>query len=414
MDRATLARAVAPLRHPLYRAIWISSLASNIGTLMHSVGAAWLMTTLATTPLMIALVQTATLLPTFLFGLFGGVLADTADRRKVLLFTQTWMLAAACLMGVLTLAGRVNPWWLLALTFALGFGSALNGPAWQTATPEMASRDELPAVIALNGVQFNIARAIGPAIGGIVMAMAGAGVVFLANALSFLGIILVLWRRMPPLPPARPHTASVADALRTGLRFVRRSGEYHALLGRSAVFAFSFTALWALLPVAARERLHLSAFGYGMLLGALGIGAVVGAAIQASLRVSTSPDGQALFGILLGAASLAGVGLAPGFLPAALSTFGCGLAWMITMSVFNVRSQTAATAEVRARAIAVFILVFQGSMALGSGFWGAVAGHVGVRAALLIASGVTVAGLALASRLRLSSEIEEVTPSHVY
>jgi MFS family permease len=414
MDRGTLARAVAPLRHPLYRAMWISSLASNVGTLMHAVGAAWLMTTLATTPLVIALVQTATYLPTFLFGLFGGVLADTVDRRKILLFTQSWMLAAACLMGVLTIAGRVNPVWLLALTFALNFGSALNGPAWQTTTPELASRDELPAVIALNGVQFNIARAIGPAIGGIVMAMFGAGVTFLANALSFLGVILVLWRWMPALPPSRPHTASVAQALRAGLRFVRGSTEYHALLGRSAWFAFSFTALWALLPVAARERLHLSAFGYGMLLGALGLGAVVGAGIQAGLRGTTNPDGQAMFGVLLGTASLTGVGLAPSFLPAALSTFGCGAAWMISMSVFNVRSQTAAPAEVRARSIAVFMLVFQGAMALGSSFWGAVAGHVGVRAAFVSAAALTLSGLALASRLKLSSEVEEATLSHVY
>jgi MFS family permease len=390
--------------------MWTASLTSNIGTWMHSVGAAWLMTTLTVSPLMIALVQTATFLPTFLFGLLGGVLADTADRRGLLLFTQGWMLSAACLMGLLTLAGWVNPWWLLALTFALGFGQALNGPAWQTATPDMASRDELPAVIALNGVQFNLARAIGPAIGGLVIAASNAGVVFLLNAFSFLGVIVVLRRWKPARQGRGGRFGNVSEALRTGLRFVRRSSEYHALLARAALFAFSFTALWALLPVAATVVLAGSALGYGILLGAVGVGAVIGAGIHAWLRAHAPADGQASVGIVLGAASLAGLGLSGSFLSAAFSTLGCGVAWMIVMAVFNVRSQTAAPAEVRARSIAVFMLVFQGAMALGSGFWGAMAGRFGVRTALLAAAGATVLSLVTASRWRLSHALEEPEP----
>ena len=402
MDKASLRRAVAPLKNPLYRMLWIAALASNIGTWMHSVAAAWLMTTLTASPLVIALVQTATFLPTFLFGLFGGVLADTSDRRRLLLFTQSWMLAAACLMGLLTVAGWVNAYWLLGLTFALGFGQALNGPAWQTATPQIASKEDMPAVIALNGVQFNMARAVGPAIGGLLMAAAGAGVVFLCNAASFLGVILVFWKWRPEKVEREPHPGGSWGALRTGLRFVGGSPAYHALLTRCSLFAGSFAAVWALLPVVAKQRLGGSALGYGLLLGAVGLGAVIGAGIHAGLRSRFSIDAQALCGTLIGACSIAGIAVSSTYPPAAISAFGCGISWMITVSVFNVRAQMAAPPALRARSLSVYMLVFQGSMAAGSSFWGAMAGRFGVRESLLIAGGMTALGLLAALRLPLT------------
>jgi MFS family permease len=393
MDEA-LSRAIAPLRNPLYRSLWFAALASNIGTWMHSVAAAWLMTTLAATPLMIALVQTAALLPTFLFGLLGGVLADTKDRRSVLLFTQSWMLGAACLIGFVTLAGWITPMWLLILTFALGFGQALNGPAWQTATPQIASNEEMPAVIALNGVQFNIARAIGPAIGGLLMAATSAGVVFLINAMSFLGVILVFWQWKPDTSRHPRIDAHPLDALRDGLRYVRRSRAHHALLARCALFSGSFSAMWALLPVVALT-LNASALEYGLLLGCAGLGAVTGAGIHAILRAQFDIDGQAACGIVVGACSLAGLALSSSFVTAAMASLGCGISWMITVSVFNVRGQTAAPAPLRARSLSVYMLVFQGSTAAGAGLWGAVAERWGVHAALFTAAACVAVGLGL-------------------
>ena len=374
---------------------------------MHSVAAAWLMTTFTTTPLMIALVQTATLLPTFLFGLAGGVLADTRDRRSLLLFAQSWMLGAACLMGFVTLAGYVNPTWLLVLTFALGLGQALNGPAWQTATPQMVSSEEMPSVIALNGVQFNIARAIGPAIGGLLMAATSAGVVFLVNAISFLGVILVFWKWKPDRAVRPRVAASSSEALRVGLRFVRTSRAHHALLIRCALFAGSFSALWALLPVVAKQTLNASAFEYGLLLGCAGLGAVLGAGIHAILRVQMTIDGQAACGIVIAALSLAGVGWADSYFPAALGAVGCGISWMITVSVFNVRGQTAAPAHLRARSLSVYMLVFQGSLAIGSSLWGAVAGRYGVRSAILTAAVCIALGLAAGFKFPLAERLLE-------
>src|SRR5579871_6536487 len=186
-------RAWTPLRHGIFRAMWMASVVSNVGTWMHTVAASWLMTMLATSPLPVALVTTATTLPVFLLGLPSGAFADLIDRRRILLFTQSWMLAVAAVLGVLTLMHRVGPWGLLAMTFALGLGSTMNGPAWSATIPELVPREELPAAVALNSVGFNIARAIGPALGGMIMAATNAGVVFILNAISFLAVIVVLW-----------------------------------------------------------------------------------------------------------------------------------------------------------------------------------------------------------------------------
>src|ERR1043166_7267616 len=190
----THSSAWSPLYQPLFRALWIATVVSNVGTWMHNVGAAWLMTSLAPSPTMVALVQAATSLPVFLVGLPAGGPADVVGRRRVLLVTQGWMLAAAAALGALTLAGVATPWGLLVLTFALGLGAAMNAPAWQAIVPELVARTELQSAIALNSVGFNIARVIGPALGGLVIAGASAGAVFLLNAASFLGVMIVLYR----------------------------------------------------------------------------------------------------------------------------------------------------------------------------------------------------------------------------
>ena len=280
----------SPLRQPVFRALWIATVASNIGTWMHDVGAGWLMTSLAPSPLMVALVQVATNLPVFLLALPAGALADVVDRRRLLLVTQSWMLAAAVALGSLTIAGVTTPWVLLSLTFVLALGAAINAPAWQTITPELVSRQELPAAITLSGVGINAARAVGPARAGLIIAATNPGVVFLLNGVSFLGIIVVLyhWRR-PPQESVLPAERFIG-AMRAGMRYVRHAPALQAVLIRAGAFILFGSVLWALLPGLARFELAQGPSGYGILLGSLGLGAVAGAAILPRTRQKVSGD----------------------------------------------------------------------------------------------------------------------------
>jgi len=382
--------------------MWIASLASNVGTWMHTVGASWLMTTLAASPLLVALVQTATTLPVFLLGLPAGVMADLVDRRKLLIFTQSWMLGVAAVLGVLVMLGGIGPWALLGLTFALGIGSAMNGPAWAAAIPELVPREELPAAVALNSVGFNIARAVGPALGGIVMAAAGAGAVFMANAVSFLGVIMVLWSWKERPPAVREPGTRFREAMREGLIYVRGARSFHAILVRAGMFALAASALWAMLPVVASHQMKSTSLGYGILLGCLGAGSVIGAAVLAPLRSRYSVDWIVAVGVVLFAMATAGLALLNTLALAAPAMLLGGMAWVTAMSSFNVCAQTAPPQSMRARALAFYLLVFQGSMAVGSGVWGEIARHFGVRASLNIAVAAMVAGLAVGWRMTLS------------
>jgi MFS family permease len=234
----------APLRRPLFRALWIAGLGSNVGTWMQNVGAAWLMTSLAPTPLWVSLVQAASSLPFFLLAIPAGALADVVDRRRLLLAALIWMAAATAVLAALALAGAIGPAGLLALTFAIGVGSTFLAPALLAIVPELVSRAEIPAAVSLNGVSMNLARAAGPALGGLVVAAAGAGATFVANAASFLGMIAVLgrWRRPPRegrLPPE-----DLVGAMRAGLRYVRHSPPMAVVLGRVASFVVPASAVW--------------------------------------------------------------------------------------------------------------------------------------------------------------------------
>ena len=391
--------AWSPLRHPMFRAMWLASVVSNVGTWMHTVAAAWLMTTLTTSPLPVALVQAATTLPVFLISLPAGALADLIDRRRWLIFTQTLMLLVAGVLGGLALAGRIGTGSLLLLTFALGAGSSMNGPAWAAAIPELVPREELPAAVALNSVGFNIARAIGPALGGIIMAASGAGVVFLLNAFSFLGVIVVLWRWSYQRVASEGPDPGLGDAMHEGLRYVRATPTYHAVLVRAGLFAFAGSALWAMLPVVASRQLASTSTGYGVLLGCLGAGSVMGAAIFAPLRRRFSPDRMVTAGAALFALATLALALIHRFGPVAAAMLAGGVAWMTVMATFNVCAQMAPPMALRARALAVYILVFQGSLALGSAAWGVAAGRSGVSASLVAALALMLAGLAIPMRL---------------
>jgi MFS family permease len=381
----------------MFRALWITSVVSNVGTYVQSVAAVWLMTTLTAAPAMTALVQTAASLPFFIFGLPAGAVADMIDRRRLLLASQFWMLAVSGALGVLTVAGVADPRLLLGLTFATAVGGAFMGPAWLAIYLELVPREELPAAVALGAVSNNVARAAGPAVGGAIVAAFGPGIAFLLNAASFVGVIVVLfvWRRVTPetlLP--REH---VFGAIRAGTRFVRHSPAIHRILARLALFVLPASAIWALLPVLARHEMGLDATGYGALLGSLGLGAITSAFLLPRLRerFSTERLGE-VCGILF-AAALAALGTVPRFPLACAALWWAGVNWMAPLSSLNVSTQSVAPAWVRARVLAFHLLVLQGGIAGGSAVWGWIADRVGTPMTLEIAAGAFVVAM-LASR----------------
>src|SRR6195952_1234870 len=266
----------APLKIPLFRDRWIASTVSSIGTWMQDTAGTWLMTSLTASPLLIALMQTAASLPVLLLGLLAGATADMFDRRKLLIFWQAWMLGSVSILAILTFVGYVSPWALLAFTFLLNIGSAMNNPAWQAIVPELVPRELIPDAVSLSSASNNLARAVGPALGGLMVAAfkktdTGTGAVFLLNAVSFAGVIWVLvnWKRTPLFKSALP-SERIAGSIRSGLRYVRYSPPLPASLIRAFTFTFFVSAIWSLLAVVAARDLRQGAFGYGILNGALG------------------------------------------------------------------------------------------------------------------------------------------------
>jgi MFS family permease len=388
-DHETLrnASAWAPLRSPLFRALWLASLTSSIGTWMHEVGAAWLMTSLTLSPVMVALMQTAGSLPIVLLALPAGAIADMLDRRKILLFTQGWMFASAAALGLLTVLGATTPWLLLILTFTLGVGAAMNAPAWQATTPEAVTRADIPAAVALTGLALNIARSVGPAVGGAILTATGAWAVFLLNAASFLGVMVVLYRwRRPTQQQQSPHRP-VLRTIGEGVRYALQAPALRAVLVRTAVFVPCASALWALLPLLARNQLELTCYGYGTLFSCLGIGAVIGAVLLPKLRRHFSTDTLAGSATIMFAAATAGLAEVREFGSLCLVLILGGMAWITLMTSFNVATQVAVPSWMRARALALYLSIFHGGMAAGSVLWGTVAEHVGVAVALFGAAG---------------------------
>jgi MFS family permease len=401
--------ALAPLREPLFRSLWIAAVISYTGTWMQNVGAGWMMTQLTMSPLMVSLVQAATMLPVFLVILPAGALADMMDRRRLLMLTQGWMVIAATVLGVLSLTHHVTPWVLLMLTFILGLGSVMNDPAWQAITPEVVSSGLHAPAVALNSVGFNVARAIGPALGGMVIAAAGSGVAFLLNAASFFGVIFVLysWKRVGL---ERVETGRVRDAIRTGIRYGLGEPLVRCVLIRTGAFSLAASSLLALLPIVARPH---GATGYGLLLTSFGLGALAGAGLLPRLRSRFSVDGLVALSIVGFAAMTFAAGQVQNFGWLILVLFVSGAAWIGILACLNVAAQTMAPSWLRARTLSMYLLVLQGGMALGSAAWGALATKVGVPTTLLYSSIALVAGLLAVRRYRLTSRELELSPSVV-
>src|SRR5438552_17504720 len=269
-----LGSAWSPLRESVFRALWIATVVSNIGTWMQDVGESWLMTSLTTSPVLVALVETAGSLPVVLVALSAGALADIVDRRRLLLVMQIWMFVAAGAMGILALMGHMTPGRLLSLTFLLGVGSAVSNPAWQAITPELVPAEDLPGALSLSGVSINIARAIGPSVGGLIVAAVGSGAVFFLNAGSFLAIFFAVYRWQPAPRSSKLPPEEIISAMRAGTRYLRHSPQLQTVMIRCGAFIICASALWAMLPQQARRGLGLSSFAYGVLLGCLGFGAI--------------------------------------------------------------------------------------------------------------------------------------------
>jgi MFS family permease len=372
-----------PLRIGIFRNLLIADLVSDIGTFMQTVGAAWLMTSLTSSSLYIALIQTASALPFFLLALPAGSIGDIFDRRRLILGTETWMLAIATVLTVVTFIGAMTPWLLLLLTLALSLGDAIESPTWRAIFPELVKKEDLSPALALNGIEFNLARAVGPGLAGLIIAAVGVATAFLLNALSFFGVILVIFTWKRPARKSNLPTETLGGASAAAIRYVRYSPDIRTLLLRSGIVIFFASSFWALLPEVAKE-LSKNALGYGFLLASFGVGAVLGAVVLQRFSSKFSTEAiisiaTAMFGaILLSTAALHNLALLCG-----LMLFG-GASWTVFMSLFNTMVQNLAPDWVRARVLAAYLFVFQGSVAIGSAIWGLAAQHTNVRTALII------------------------------
>ena len=394
---------LSPLREPLFRSLWIAAVISYTGSWMQNVATGWLMTSLTSSPMWVALVQVAVSLPVLLIALPAGALADIFDRRKFLLFTQASMVAAATVLGVMTLTGTVTPQILLVFTFLLGVGAVMNDPAWQALTPDLVPPSQLAAAVALNSAGFNIARAVGPALGGLLIAaiccgVTGSGWAFLINAFSFFGVILFLYHWKPAKTEARNGTTTFMGAIGVGLRYARLEPRIRRVLVRTLLFSIFASVFWALLPLIASK---FGAEGFGAMLAFFGLGALGGAGVLALARRHFSPDAVIACATLVFAVALCGLVRSPSLSIASVFSAAAGLAWISILATLNTAAQTAAPAWVRARVISMYVLVLQGGLALGSAIWGVVASNAGVHFTLTFAAIALTASLLVSPWYRL-------------
>ena len=398
-----------PLRSSTFRNLLTANVVSDVGTFMQSVGAAWLMVSLNAGPMYVALTQTASALPFFVLALPAGAIGDIVDRRKIILFTETWMVVVAVVLAGMTIAGAMSPVLLLILTFALSAGDAFETPTWHAILPELVEKEDLPAASALNGIEFNFARAVGPALAGAVVAFAGVGAAFVVNAFSFAGVILVVARWKRPVIKRATPPETVAGATRAAIRYVRYSPGVLRVMVRAGTAMFFASGLLALLPSVA-ARINGSPVGYGVLLGGFGCGAVLGALALQRARARWSVDVVVTTGIaVFGLATIAAGAVRVVWPLGAVMLVG-GAAWVSFISLFNVQVLNQAPDWVRARVLAVSMLVFQGAVAAGSATWGAVAAHVGISQALLWAGVGAILTTVLALFLSLSDGSVDLTP----
>ena len=398
-----------PLRVALFRNLLLADFVSDIGTFMQSVGAAWLMVSLHAGPIYVALTQTASSLPYFLLALPAGSAGDILDRRKLVLATESWMAVIAFLICALTIGGFMTPWLLLIFTFALSAGDAFETPTWRAIFPEVLSKEDLASASALSGIEFNLARAVGPALAGVLIAAAGVAAAFVVNFFSFFGVLLVIarWKRPIRKPTAPPET--FVGATYAAIRYVRNSPLILIVLLRTGAVMFFSSSLFALLPSVAHS-VNKSAIGYGLLLGCFGAGAIAGALVMQSARARWCTETIVSAGIVILGIVMVAISALHRLSTLGPVVFFGGAAWVLFISLISALVQNLSPDWVRARVLAIFVLVYQGTFALGTAAWGAVAERAGIGHAML-ASGIgTIATVALARVARLPDSTADLSP----
>ena len=377
-------RTLAPFRFPAFRAIWIANFASNIGSMIQSVGASWLMTDLTGSHQLISLVQASTTTPVMLLGVFAGAIADNYDRRLVMLAAQWLMLAASALLALLAWSGGIGPFSLLGFTLLVGCGTALNGPAWQASVRQQVGPGDLSQAISLNTISFNLARSVGPALGGVLIALTSPALAFALNALSFVALIVVLlrWRPEQPGRARQPMLASIA----TGIRFCLSSSPVRRVLVRGFAFGFGGVGYLALLPVVVRCRMHGSELDYGLLLGAFGLGSIMTALWVAPLRRRFGSEAVVGVSTVLFAAALFPIAAAQSLAPALAAGLVAGGSWVAALTSLNVAMQLRSPEAILGRCLAIYQSVTFGGMALGAYALGVLADLIGVPGAIRLAA----------------------------
>ncbi|WP_226341114.1 MFS transporter [Gemmobacter serpentinus] len=384
--------AFSPLRYPDFRLIWTATLIANLGTLVQGVGAGWSMTELTAQHEMIALVQASTTLPIMLLAIPAGAIADLFNRRRVMLFSQGFMAVVSGLLAVASWQDVLGPWTLLAFTFLLGLGTALNIPSWQASVRDLVPREDLPKAVALNSMSFNLMRSVGPAIGGLLVAWAGPHAAFALNAISYLALIYALARWKGPEITSTLPTESLGSAITLGLRYVLLSPNLLTIILRGFLFGGGAVVMLALLPAISRDQMQAGAMTYGILLGAFGAGAIGGALLSAPLRRIWQIErviATAFCGFALGTTVVA---LVPGPVLAVPGLILAGGAWVLALSLFNVSAQLASPRWVVGRVLAIYQTATFGGMAMGSWLWGSLSESLGIRAALLLAASTMLLG----------------------
>jgi MFS family permease len=396
--------ALVPLRNGTFRSLWFASVVVWLGTWLQNTGAGWLMTTLAPRPLIVAMVQAATIMPVFLLALPGGAMADIVDRRIFLIGTQIWTVAAAAVLAVLTVTHHMTAGWLLILTFAIGIGSALTAPAWSAIIPELVPREDLVGAITLNGIGFNLTRAIGPALAGFLILLGGSGLTFSLYAVSILAVIgaLVMWhrdsRRFTGLP--REHLFS---AMRAGMRFVRNTPAIQHAMVRTIAYSLPASAPWALLPLYVRRDLDLGPGMYGVILGMMGVGGVTSGMLLPMVRGRLSRGATVVACSLSSCIGMALVGLANGWALAALGMLLFGVGWTSAYATIQAAAQLVCPPWVRARSLSIYQLAQNGALTVGSFFWGAIGGLFGLHHTFLLAAAVGLVLTVLARYARIEA-----------
>jgi MFS family permease len=394
--------AFAPFANRAFLALWMANVLSNVGGWMQSTGAAWEMTSLTQEPIFVALLAAAGTLPMFLFCFLAGILADRFDRQRYIVACQVWMMGVAATLAVLAYAGRLTHWNLLALAFCMGLGNAMNAPAWHAVVPEIVSGPLLRPAIAINSAGFNLARTVGPVIGQILLGLVGVFLLFAINACTYIGVIVAMatWRR-PAEARAAQRREGFLEAARTGIAFVRGSGELKAIFGRGLCFFLPGIAVGTLRPVIGRFELGLDEFAFGILYAVFGAGAVAGAILMPTLNRLLGPDRANIWAMGLHAAAtlVAALVMTPYVVGACIALLGA--CWITVMANNTTAVQSILPNFMRARGMAVHQMVFFGAMVAGSLLWGKIATLFGTQASLIVSAGALIPATMLAATIRL-------------